>query len=229
MTATVDDIGAAFEAALATDAGTSPPPEIPAPPRKPERDPAAPHGRTEDGSALAPYGLKSDGTPRLKPAGPGRPKGDDKPRVTTATSRSDTVAAKAGGGADYTQDLMGLGTSVWLGASSIRGGKLGPVKVPDLRPYAAAWHAQLPVMAAAWNTAAQQNETVRGYVEKFTGDGSMTWVIGVAVASAGFVAGCIELAKAPAEVRGRAAAANDARMQEYVGRMVEEMGLAEAA
>jgi hypothetical protein len=228
MTAAVDDIGVAFEAALAKDAGTSPPPEMPAPPRKPDRDPGAPHGRAEDGSPVAPYGLKADGTPRLKPAGPGRPKGDDKPRVTQTPPPS-APGAGAQEGAGYTDDLMGLGTSVWLVASSIRGGKLGPVKVPDLRPYAAVWHSQLPPMAAAWNEAAKQNAAVRGYVEKWTGDGSMAWVVGVGVTAAGFVAGCIELAKAPPEIRARAAAANDTAMQEFIGAQVQAMGLEEAA
>lgn len=224
MTATVTDVNAAFEAALMADAGRGAPADVPAPPRN-ERDPDAPHGRADDGSALAPYGVKADGTPRLREPGPGRPKADDKARVTTSAPAAKAGAAKAAG-ADYTDDLLGLGTAAWLGISSVKGGKLGPVRLPDCRPYAAVWKATLPQMAAVWNTAAQQNDQVRSAVQKFTGEGSMTWVVGVAVVSAGFVASCVELAKAPPEVKANAAAANDAALQEYVSAQVEAMGAA---
>ena len=220
MTATTDDVAAAFEAALAADAGASVPPEVPAPPRI-DHDPKAPHGRAEDGSPLAPHGLKADGTPRLKPAGPGRPKGDDKPRVAAAAASP----AGKGGGADYTADLMDLGHQVWMGASMIRGGKLGPIRLPDARPFAFVWQQQLASGAAAWNEAAKQNATVRGWVQKFSGDGSASWVIGVGIWGIGLVSACVELAKAPAEVRAQAAAANDAAMQEFIGKQVEAMGL----
>jgi hypothetical protein len=217
------DVNDAFEAALAADAGRSAPADVPAPPRQ-ERDPEAPHGRAEDGSPLAPHGLKADGTPRLREPGPGRPKAEDKPRVAASAAPGPT--AGKGGGADYTDDLLGLGTAVWLGLSSMKGGALGPVRLPDVRPYAAVWKQTLPQMAAVWNTAAQQNDTIRNAVQKFTGEGSMTWVVGVAVVSAGFVSSCVELAKAPAEVRANATAANDAALQDYVSRQVEAMGAA---
>ncbi len=222
MTA-VMDVDAAFEAALSADAGRGAPADVPAPPRQ-ERDPEAPHGRAEDGTPLAPYGLKADGTPRLREPGPGRPKADA-PRVTSVPAAK-AGAAKAAGTADYTDDLLGLGTAVWLGVSSMKGGKLGPVRLPDCRPYAAVWKQTLPQMAAVWNTAAQQNDQVRSAVQKFTGDGSMTWVVGVAVVSAGFVSSCVELAKAPPEVKAQATAANDAALQQYVSRQVEAMGAA---
>lgn len=217
------DVDAAFEAALSADAGRGAPSEIAAPPRQ-ERDPEAPHGRAEDGSPLAPFGVKADGTPRLREPGPGRPKADAPRVTTTAGTPAKTGTAKAA--ADYTNDLLGLGTAVWLGISSMKGGALGPVRLPDCRPYAAVWKQTLPQMATVWNTAAQQNDQVRSAVEKFTGEGSMTWVIGVAVVSAGFVSSCVELAKAPAEVKASATAANDAALQEYVSRQVAAMGAA---
>jgi hypothetical protein len=219
----MSDVNDAFEAALAADAGRGAPAEIPAPPRQ-ERDPEAPHGRAEDGSPLAPYGVKADGTPRLREPGPGRPKADA-PRIMTSVPAAKAAGAKAAG-TDYTEDLLGLGTAVWLGISSMKGGKLGPVRLPDCRPYAAVWKQSLPQMAAVWNTAAQQNDQVRSAVEKFTGDGSMTWVVGVAVVSAGLVASCVELAKAPAEVKAQATAANDAELQAYVSAQVAAMGAA---
>lgn len=231
-----DEIGDAFSAALAKDAGAPAAPgepDVPAPPRRPERDPEAPHGRAPDGKPLAPHGVKADGTPRVKPAGPGRPPKDDAPRVAAVA-----VPAKSGSDdGDYSSALMGFGTSVWFAASGVRGWSLGKrkandgtvkplVKVPDLRPYAAVFHDQLPVQVAAWNEAAKQNATVRSYVEKLAvGDGSVSWVLGVAVASAGLIGACAELARAPQDVREQATAANDSYLQEHLGDLVKAMGL----
>lgn len=225
MTAATE-VDAAFEAALSADAGRDVPADIPAPPRT-DRDPDAPHGRAPDGTPVAPFGLKADGTPRLREPGPGRPKGDT-PRVTTSAPAAKAPGTK-GDGTDYTDDLMSLGLSVWMGASSLKGGRLLGFPLPDLRPYAVAWKAQLPQSAAAWNAAAQQNEQVRGWVRKFSGDGSWSWMIGVAVTTAGFVAGCSEIAKADPEVRAQLAAANDAQMQAFIAEQVTAAGLQAAA
>lgn len=224
MTVTApDDIGAAFEAALAQDAGSAEPPQAPPPPRRPERDPEAPHGRDGDGTPLAPYGTKRDGTPRIKPPGPGRPRDEEKPRVTASAPPA------AGGGKaearDYSADLAGLATTGWLALSSIRGGKFGPVTLPDTRPYAAVLHQQTPALVAAWNAAAQQNAAVRGWVEKFSGDGSMTWIVGVAVSGVQLIAGCVELARAAPEVRAAAAETNDKRLGEFAAAQVKAMGM----
>ena len=120
---------------------------------------------------------------------------------------------------------MGLGTAVWIGASSMKGGRLLGFPIPDARPYAVAWKSQLPQQVAAWNAAARQNATVRGYVEKLSGDGSWSWVVGVAVAAGGFIAGCAEIAKAPAEVKAQLAAANDTQMQAFIEAQVAAAGL----
>lgn len=237
MTA-VDDIGGAFNAALERDAGKAPAeaPEVPAPPR---RDPAAPHGRAEDGSPIAPYGLKADGTPRLKPAGPGRPKGDEKPRVETSSPASGEKQA----GKDYVPGLVGMGENLWLLLSLNQGvslgkrkGKDGTVKpvlsLPDTRPYAAVFREQLPMMAKTWSEAANQNATVRRYVSKFAGgEGEgVSWVLGVALSSAMFAMGCGQLARQEnAELRSQLAAKNDGQVKEYFQSMLEKLGMAEAA
>ncbi|HEY1699183.1 MAG TPA: hypothetical protein VGG75_05630 [Trebonia sp.] len=225
MTAVTDEIGAAFESALVKDAGAAggaqDAPEMDPPP---ERDPKAPHGRDGDGQPLAPFGLKTDGTPRLRPAGPGRPKGDDKPRVAAVTQTDST--GKGSGDADYSDDLMALGTQAWLALSMVRGGKFGPVKLPDARPFAAVWHEELPNGVVAWNEAAKQSPAVREWIGKFSGEGSMTWTVGVGMWAFGLVAACTELAKAPADVREKAAAANDATVKKWFGKQVEAMGVA---
>lgn len=224
-----DDVDRAFEAALAHDAHVSPP-AIPGPPRRPpEPDPAAPHGRDTDGNPLAPYGHKADGTPRIKPAGPGRGRGADAPRLTDkppAAAAAGKPPAAAAEAPDFTGDLTALGMSVWMGASCLRGGKLLILPVPDTRPYAYVLKQNIPQLAAAWNAAAQQNSAVRGYVQRFTGDGSKAWILGVAITGAAFLGGCMELGrKENAGGRKAAAAANDAELQLFMAEAMAGLGL----
>lgn len=229
MTATMtDEVTAEFEAALARDASKSPRPgaqeEAPPPPR---RDPAAPHGREDDGTPKAPYGVKADGTPRMKPAGPGRPAAQ--PHVTTQAAGPD-AGKGSGQPEDFVADLQVLADSAWIGLSALRGGKvLGILPLPDTRPYAAVWHMAAPQQVAAWNQAAKQNATVRDYVRKFSGDGSMAWVIGVGVATMGLLGAVTEMAKSPPEVKAAVAAANEAAIQAHLEAQMEAMGLEAAA
>jgi hypothetical protein len=231
MTAPALELGhAEFAAALAADAGhvDHGPPVAPPPPRT--QDPDAPHGRAEDGTPIAPYGHKADGRPRIKPAGPGRGRSapaDDRARVvaTRADTSPDSSSASAATGPDYSQELSDLGMAVWLGASSLRGGRLLFLKIPDTRPYAAVWSSQMPAMVAAWNAAARQNATVRGYVEKLGGDGSWSWMVGVGVSTVGLVSSCMEMARANPDVKAAAAAANDAELEAFISAQVAELGL----
>jgi hypothetical protein len=218
------DVDDAFRAALEHDAAVTPP-EMPAPPRKTvSADPDAPHGREEDGSPKAPYGLnKKTGRPNLKPGGPGRPVAGDKPRVTTP-AKAPATPGKGGQAPDYAADLAGLAATVWIGASAMQGGRvpLLGIPIPDARPYAMLWHEQTPQLVGAWNTAAQQNATIRGWVEKLAGEGSWQWVIGVSVVSANFLAGCTELAKKDnAELRANYAHHNDLALKEFLSAQVE--------
>lgn len=216
MTVT-DEIGDAFSAALVKDAGAAPDPvTAEAPPRRSERDPEAPHGRAEDGTPLAPFGTKADGTPRVKPAGPGRPSKDDQPR--TAPPAPPAPKDEEDG---YAADLLALGQQVWVAMSMLRGGRILGVRLPDVRPYAMVWHQQLPAGAAAWDQAARQSPQVRAFVQRYTGNGSSTWVLGVGLWGVALVGSCIELAKAPAEFRATAADANDKMVSEFIAEQIE--------
>jgi hypothetical protein len=206
-TAVDDDIASTFKAALAQDAGIPAPAAeatAPAPPRKP--DPAEATAR-----------------PGPKPRPAKAAKADAKARTA-----SSAAVKPSGEPADYTADLIGAGQNVWFAASMVKGGKVGPVRVPDLRPYAAVFNQQLPAMAAAWNAGAQQNATVRGYVSRLAGDGGVSWVIGVGIATAGLVSACVTIASAGPEVRAELAEANDQAMGAYVQNMMATAGLVQA-
>lgn len=239
MTAAVAELGdvdTAFIAALEKDAGAVAEHGTPAapPPRKSD-NPDAPHGLGPDGTPLAPYGHKADGRPRIKPGGPGRARTrseDDRARVAAvrpagpaSSGRAASGGQAAADGPDYTGPLTDLGTSLWLAGSMLRGGRLLILPVPDVRPYAAVFRQQMPGLIGAWNVAARQNATVRGYVERVTGDGAWSWKVGVAVASAGFAAACIEMGKAGPDIKAAAAAANDAELERFMTEQLAELGL----
>jgi hypothetical protein len=222
-TTAVDPAHSAFAAALAKDAGrtVAPPPDIPPPPPV---DPDAPHGRDGNGVPLTPFGSnKKTGAPNKKPPGPGRPK-------TAVTERPAAPAPPRAAGhpaaaEDFAGDLQNLADSVWLGGSALKGGKLGPIRIPDTRAYALAWHQASPNLVATWTAAAQQNPTVRGYVRKLSGEGSWSWIIGVAISAAGLASGLASVASATAEEKAQLVAVNDRLSQEYVREQMMALGM----
>lgn len=147
------------------------------PPRKAAPDPEAPYGR------------KADGSPRAKPGA--RPK-TERPR----TGVTEPPGAPQGAPAavrDYSKDLAEFGQAVWMLTAA----------VPMTRPMATLIKVSLPGQVKAWNTAAQQSESVRGVVERL--GGGPTWVVGVAVASAPLVGGTLAMMRDP-ELRAKLAA-----------------------
>jgi hypothetical protein len=84
---------------------------------------------------------------------------------------------------------------------------------------------QLPGLVGAWNIAARQNATVRGYVDRISGEGAWSWKVGVTVQTVGFVAAVAEMAKAPAPVKAAAAAANDAELERFMSEQLSGLGL----
>lgn len=228
-----DEVDAALEAALRDDADLAPP-SVAAPPRVAESaDPDAPHGREDDGSPKAPYGLRADGRPRLKPAGPGRGHKGDKPRETDTPAAAAATAGKpAAGQQDYSAELTNLGIAVWIGASAFKGGTLPLIKIklPDLQAHAMLWHEQMPHHVAAWNVACQQSPAVRAWVMKFAGEGGLSWVVGVGIVSANFLASATELAKPErAQIRKAYAEANSRTLAEFLAAQVPAATPAEPA
>lgn len=207
MTAVVDeDLAGAFDAALAADAGAgaaapAAEPAAPAPPRKADAaDPAV--------------------RPRPKPK-PRKPPADERPRTAPVEESAPLPAGK------YAEGLQSFGDGIWLVASMNQGIKVGPVALPDTRPYAALFKQYLPALATTWGEAAKQNPSVRRVVGKISGGGGGSWMLGVAFSSAMFAMGCATLARAEnAELRAQLAGANDIAVQAYMQEMTEALGLA---
>jgi hypothetical protein len=202
-------LDAAFNGALAADAERHE--SAAAPPRVPWLN--------EDGSAR--WGVKADGTPRRAKPGTGRPPADgtDKARTTDKPpgDTSAATAAKAGSdGAprDYTEDIGAALTMVWMGAAAI----------PWTKAHAAIIRAQTPVMAPAWNQAAQQNATVRRYVQKLSGEGSWSWVLPVTVVTTPVLMGFWQVMR-DRDLRASLAAQTDRDFQAFIIEQARAAGM----
>jgi hypothetical protein len=144
----------------------------------------------EDGSPR--WGVKADGTPRKSNPGTGRPprNADDKARATDKAPEPPKDEHKPQGHADaedYTDDIGGALTMVWMGFAA----------VPWTKAHAAVIRMYTPQMAPAWNTAAQQNATIRRYVKKLSGEGSWSWVLPVTIVTTPLIAGFWQVTRDP--------------------------------
>lgn len=197
--------------ALAADAAASP--SAPPPPRK-ERPP--------DATPEAPWGFKADGTPRKGPPGPGRPRtipdGADKPRVTDQPLPSAPSGGPANlqpaAGADYSDQIGGALTMVWMGMAG----------VPWTRAHAAVLRNSTPSLVPAWNSAAQQNATVRRYVLKLSGEGSWAWVIPVTIATTPLVMAMWQVTRDP-ELRATLAAQTEKEFTAFITEQARAAGM----
>lgn len=134
-----------------------PPPAYEAPPKREAKDapdePKKNDARTE--------------TSEEKPKR-GRPRKDTRARTT----KDSTPPAKNGEKPplkpkDFTEDLTAITDALWLAGSQI----------PPTAPYAALVKANQAGLVQALNAGANQNHTVRNYVEKLSGGGNGTWAL----------------------------------------------------
>jgi hypothetical protein len=215
VTVTVDPaaLDAAFEGALDSDASTHT--AAPPPPRTPWLN--------EDGSPK--YGLKADGSPKKGAGGPGRghkarpesaPRGSTKAPATAAPAPAAGKVAPAAPGEpkDYTDDISGALFLGWMGLAS----------TPWTKPQAAVVKNCTPQMVPAWNTAAQQNATVRTWVEKLSGEGSWAWLLPVTMTTAPLALGIWESIRDKA-ARAALTAQTEADWQEFLQATAEAHGL----
>lgn len=170
----------------------------------------------EDGSPR--YGLKADGTPRKSKPGTGRPRSDDKPRTTPQLPPGSESPAreKSRGtpGRDYTDDIGAALSMAWMGMASI----------PFTRAHAAIVRAHTPALVPAWNTAAQHNATIRGYIEKMSGDGNLAWVIPVTVVTTPLVIGMWQVTRDP-QLRAELAAQTEKEFRAFIREQAQAAGI----
>lgn len=174
----------------------------------------------EDGTPR--WGVKADGTPRRSKPGPGAPKRSDaekprttdKPASTPAKEPPKSQPAPAGPPKDYTEDIGGALTLVWMGLAS----------VPFTRAHAAIVRGQTPAMVPAWNQAAQQNPTVRKYVEKLSGEGSWAWVIPVTIVTVPLAAGMWQVTR-DRDLRQQLAAQTEKDFAEFITEQARAAGM----
>lgn len=212
MTATIDG---AFAAALEQDAGSAAPDgrAVAAPPRRPSVvDPDAPHGRAEDGTPNAPYGIGKNNRPRIKPAGPGRAPAnpDDKPR--TAPAAAAPVPTAAGDSKDYTEDVDDLADGVWMVLSGFP--VRGNLKI-KLGAQAYVLRQNKDGLAKGGNIAAQHHEGTAQLIEKLTVGGA-AWILPAMFAVAPFVAQSLQIWRTPAAELAATAEYNDLEFKEMI-------------
>jgi hypothetical protein len=159
-------------------------PQEPAAP--PEVDREAPHGRDDQGAALAPHGYNKDGS--VSKTGAGRKSKDDQARTVPAGTEISPPAQGNGNkgpaleSQDFSAGLMQFSETVWFGGSVAA--KLGP-QVPlvgrlipgrKLAATMAVFDDQRPALCAALNLAAQHDLKARRLAARLA-EGEASWAL----------------------------------------------------
>lgn len=236
-----DPDAAQLETAFAEAMGAPPKPKEPAAP--PEIDPAAPHGRGDDGEPLAPFGYTQDGLPRRSKAGR-KPKDPDNaartaPAAPAGQPEPKPDPAPAMEPKDFSAPLMDAGESLWFGGSVVA--TVGP-KVPLLGRFVpgqklsatmAVFDSERPRLAAALNEAAQHDTRARRLAEKLAA-GDVGWALTCMFMVAPFtgaVAAIWQGDKALAERElpslAELAKRNEAALDEMMAKISQQMQLAQ--
>ena len=217
----------------------------------PEIDPEAPFGREDDGTPIAKYGYRNDGSIRLTGAGRPSRNAPDRARVDDRPAPPVTADGKPAAEDDYTADLIGTAQGAWLcltAASKLPLGKLRLGKFglpPDASERMAAQAYLLDQskvqLAMALGTAAKHNARARAWARKLASEDA-TWMLTVASLAGPFFGASLDLWKgsAPdpekAETIKNMAAANNETMEEVkaqfqamvIRQQAEVMALAQA-
>jgi len=182
-----DPSAVSLDAAFAKAMDTPGTPREPGPP--PEIDNDAPHGRAEDGTPLAPYGLTKDGKPKRSAAGR-KPAAEDKARVAPDGPQGNAEAPKGKGQGNkaepaarkYAPAIAETLETMWLGGTMI--GTAGPdlpvvgKLIPGVQVQAQAAVILLykDNMASALDLCAQHNASARKLAEKCA-SGDVGWAL----------------------------------------------------
>jgi hypothetical protein len=106
---------------------------------------------------------------------------------------------------DYTEDIAGITTGVWLTAASL----------PPTQSYAALIKLNQPALVASLNQGAQNNSTVRGYVEKLSSGSGGMWMVSLGVTTANMAMQGLQLMRSP-ELRKQMAEQTQAELKQYL-------------
>lgn len=170
----------------------------------------------DDGSPR--WGTKADGSPRKSNPGTGRPpkNADDKARSTDKAPDPPQVPKPSSNpdARDFTDDIGAALTMVWMGTAAI----------PWTKAHAAVIRLYTPNMAPAWNTAAQQNATVRKYVLKLSGEGSWSWVLPVTIVTTPLLTGFWQVTR-DADLRRELAAQTEKDFATFLAEQAKAAGM----
>jgi hypothetical protein len=128
-------------------------------------------------------------------------------RARTAKTEKPRTTAKASEKVDkdFTEDIAGITTGVWLTAAS----------VPYTQAYAALIKVNQPALVASLNQGAQNNSQIRGYVEKLSTGGGGVWMLSLGVTSANMAMQALQIARDP-KLRSQLAEQTKADLNAYL-------------
>jgi hypothetical protein len=132
----------------------------------------------------------------------------------TERARTTTAATSQKVDKDFSEDIAGLTTGLWITAASI----------PYTSPYAVVVKQAQPQLVHNLNAAAQNNAQVRGYVEKLGSGGGGVWAIGLSITAAQMGMSILQIARDP-ELRKQLGEQSRAELQQYL----EQQGLVQVA
>ena len=124
----------------------------------------------------APYGRKTDGTPRKRPAGPGRPKADA-PRVTSSPPASKSAESAADAASRRTEGVTGLMQLVGGGFAVAYSTTRNTAFLAD----ALAVNDHAPAISAACAEVAANDARFAALIDKLTAAGPYAALIGAVV------------------------------------------------
>ena len=147
----------------------------------------------------------------------GRPPKDARARTTNVDPKDvkKTKDAAKLTPKDFTGDLAAVTDGLWLAGSQI----------PVAAPYAAVIKANQAGLVSALNQAANQNATVRNYVEKISGGGNGSWMMSLGMVGVSMAMQGMQMARDP-ELRKQVVEANAQAVQNY---LTQISGAAQAA
>lgn len=142
-------------------------------------------------------------TAEAKAAVKDSPRKPPKPRTASEKARTTTTSQKSD--KDFTEDLQGITTGLWLTAAS----------VPYTQAYAALVKLNQPALVAQLNQAAKNNATVRTNIEKLSSGGGGMWMLGLGVTAANMSMQALQIARDP-ELRKQMAEQTRADLQQFL-------------